>query len=135
VNISGGSVGADFTASGVSVINISGGSIGASFGAESSSKINLFGTKFLLGSSDITSTLVLNTPTTITQRNILLSGFLADGSPFDFDLRSTTSLTQDYFSPSAVLTVTLVIPEPNSILLLLVGLMCCCAVRRNDNYR
>ncbi len=72
------------------------------------SKVNLFGSQFVLGGTDITSTLTPNVPFTVTSRNILLTGILADGTPFDFDLRSDDELNRDYFATNAVLTITLI---------------------------
>ncbi len=108
VNISGGSVGNAFDASGGSVVNISGSSVGRFFDANSGSEVNLFGTRFVLDSIDITASLTTNVPFTITDRDVTLNGLLADGSGFSFDLNSTNISGQDYFDPLALLTVTLV---------------------------
>lgn len=56
----------------------------------------------------------------------ILSGLLADGSPFSFNLRTGDvfaagfDLSDDFFDPDATLTVTLVstIPEPSSLALI-----------------
>ena len=72
--------------------------------------------------------LLLNEAFTILDRDddLILSGLLADGTPFSFNLR-TGDLTDpafdfgdDFFDPDATLTVTLVsvVPEPSSLVLL-----------------
>ncbi|TWT98054.1 hypothetical protein Pla108_22090 [Botrimarina colliarenosi] len=119
VDISGGVFGERFIATG-NTMNIRGGefteglSVHGSSGV-SDSNVNIFGTEFFLDGVplDLTSWL----PTTIAERDVLLSGILADGSPFEFNLVSTFtppvggSVIDEYFSPDAVLTLTLV-PEP-----------------------
>jgi len=57
---------------------------------------------------------------TITDRDVTLSGLLADGSPFSFDL-NTTGISGDSFSQGTTLTVTLVVPEPASFAMLMLG--------------
>jgi len=110
VNISGGVVGDEFDACSGSVVNISGGSIGDDFVASNSSTVSLFGTQFVLDALDITASLTLNVPLTIIDRDVTLSGLLANGSPFSFDLNSTVAASADYFDPGATLTVTLILP-------------------------
>ncbi|MCH7752458.1 MAG: hypothetical protein IH898_09935, partial [Planctomycetes bacterium] len=110
VTISGGSVGNDFDAYSGSVVNISGGSVGDDFQASNGSEVNLFGIQFVLDGSDVTASLTIGAPFTITDRNVTLNGLLADGSPFSFDLNSTNVSGQDYFDLGALLTVTLVGP-------------------------
>ena len=75
------------------------------------SKINIFAQSVeLTGNS--APLLLPGVPTVVTQRDEKLSGILADGSPFSFDLNSTRiSSSDDYFPTYAVVTVTLV-PEP-----------------------
>ena len=127
VNISGGSIGTNFETSGLvnisggnianrfetysgSVVNISGGTIGDDFDVFASSEVNFFGRQFVLDGNDITGTLTTNTPFTITDRNVTLSGILADGTAFSYDLNSTNSSEQDYFDNLATLTTTLIQP-------------------------
>ena len=107
-NISGGTFGHGFQVDRQSTANISGGTFGIDFDVTGGSKVNLFGSQFVLGGTDITSTLTPNVPFTVTSRNILLTGILADGTPFDFDLRSDDELNRDYFATNAVLTITLI---------------------------
>lgn len=130
VNISGGAIGGNFLARDGSNITVTGGSFdsfflvleggaiaisGGSFGDEfiafPESSVSLLGAQFLLDGVDITSALTLNDPFTIVDRDVTLSGLLADGSPFSFDLNSTNLFgEEDYFDPNATLTVTLILP-------------------------
>jgi hypothetical protein len=110
VNISGGTFGTFFNANGGSVVNISGGTFDNDFNAKSGSRVNLIGTQFVLGGLDITASLSQNSPFTISNRNVTLSGLLADGSPFSFDLMTTNPPNSDFFATGAVLTVTLAQP-------------------------
>ena len=125
VNIFGGSVGWFYVNDG-GTVNISGGAFeGLTFQAWSGSTVNLFGTHFLLDSLDITASLTQNVPFTISDRDVTLSGLLADGSAFSF-------LTNNVRS-GGTLTVTLV-PEPNAIVLVLV-LCGICAFGRSAGRR
>jgi len=111
INISGGTVGDFFDAENGSLVNVSGGTVGEDFNAFAGSQINFFGTEFILNGIDITSSLNANSPFIIADRDVTLSGFLADGSAFSFDLISSDSFEiQDYFDTDALLTVTLVGP-------------------------
>jgi hypothetical protein len=110
VNIAGGTVdGGNIFVSNTAVLNISGGTFNTTFQAVIGSQVNLTGTQFLLDGQQIAG-LVLDEPFTITNRNVTLSGILADGSPFSFDLNSTFVFGMDWFSPDAVLTATLIEP-------------------------
>ena len=122
VNISGGSVGS-VVAHSDSVVTISGGSVGGRFEVEASSEVNLLGTEFFLNGL-LLDELTLGETLTISDRDVTLSGILADGSPFSFDLNSTDQRGEDFFAPGAILTVTLVeliVPEPSALALLLPG--------------
>ncbi len=119
VNITGGSVGEDFTAGSGSIVNIRGGSFGDEFEADPGSEVNLFGTSFVLDSVPLDS-LAPGQPFTIAQRDVTLSGILADGSSFSFQLNAAASSGQDFFDPGATLRVTLV-PEPATLALLGLG--------------
>ena len=111
VNISGGTVG-DFllSADGGSEVNISGGTVAGIFNAFSFSEVNLVGSDFVLNGQSLNESLTIDTPFTILDRDVTLSGLLADGSPFSFDLNSSrpTETVDDFFDPNATLTVTLV---------------------------
>ena len=61
--------------------------------------INLFGTDFVLNGVPLVGSM------TIDDRDVILSGLLADGSAFSFDLNSTFTLDEDFFSPYATLTL------------------------------
>ena len=152
VNISGGSVG-NFSSNDGSVVNISGGSIvefanvgdrgvvnisGGTFGvggpafnalfgfdAFAGSEINLFGSDFVLDGV-LLDNLVIDEAFTILDRDVILSGLLAGGSAFSFDLSSTSDFLNNsvsFFDPDATLTVTLAssVPEPGSLMLLGLG--------------
>ena len=126
VNISGGTIGLIFDAEPGSVVNISGGmfnTILPDFDAQAGSEINLFGGEFFLDGVFLDSSLTLGQPFTIFDRDVTLSGRLADGFAFSFDLNSTDNLTEDFFDPDATLTVTFVgvVPEPGSLGLLGLG--------------
>ena len=110
INVTGGTLGSDFTAQSTSIINISGGSIDDDYHAFAGNETNIFGTQFILDGLDITSTLITNLSSIITARDVTLSGLLADGSPFSFDLNSIISTGADYFDPTAILAITLVQP-------------------------
>ncbi len=119
VNMSGGSVGDGFFAHAGSRVNISGGSIG-SFAARAGSEVNLIGTEFFLNGVPL-DTLTQHEPSTIASRGgQILSGTLADGSAFSFELNDLRISTKDFFSTDSLLTVTLV-PEPSSVVLLLLA--------------
>ena len=127
MNVSGGSVGTVETfedASG-SVVNISGGSVDLVVAA-AGSEVNVSGgstTVFALPSSAVNlsvrdasldgvliSGLSRDSAVTISERTGVLTGWLADGSDFSFELNPAPvdiSLRQDFFDPEATLTVTL----------------------------
>src|SRR5262249_5517893 len=83
VEISGGTVGDGFSAGIASIVNISGGTFRDLFVAEKGSTINLFGTSFFINGAPIPG-LIRNVPYSITTRDVTLSGFFVDGSPFSF---------------------------------------------------
>lgn len=110
VNISGGPVGNFFEADFGSTVNLSGGSLGEPFNALDGSTASLLGTSFLLDGLEVTG-LEFGEAFTIDARDVLLTGFLVDGSTFDFDLSGFGS---DFFDAGATLTVTLV-PTPGAV--------------------
>jgi hypothetical protein len=112
VNVAGGAVGDFFTAHGGSVMNFSGGTIGDDLGADSGSNLNVFGTQFMLAGRDITSSLSEDVPFIVNDRNVTLTGFLADGSPFEFQLNTTDQLGADFFDLGTQLTITFVAGIP-----------------------
>ena len=116
VNISGGSVGSNFDAESGSVVNISGGTVGSSFDAELGCEVNIFGSQFFIDGAPL-NILVPGQPVTITDRDVTLTGLLADGEPFSFDLNQVDdSSSSDFFDPGATLTVTIGAPAPDTIL-------------------
>ena len=109
MNISGGSLGSNFNAQSGSVVNISGGSIGNGFNAGSGSEVNLFGSDFEIDGVPLDDSLTIEVPLTIDDRDVTLSGLLADGSSFRFELNSVDLFSNvDGFASDATLTVTLV---------------------------
>ena len=116
VNISGGAIGGNFDAFRGSTVNISGGTVGDAFDARSGSTVNLVGTEFYLNGIEL-SDLELFEPFMIADRDVTLTGLLADGNAFEFELNSRFSSNADFFDPGAILTVTLV-PEPMTFELL-----------------
>ena len=129
VNISGGTF-ADVEAFSGSVVNISGGIIENSFEARSGSAVDLIGIEFLLDGELLE--LAVGDTLTITERNLTLSGLLADGSAFSFDLNTSQSrFNDDLFDRDATLTVTRVssVPEPSGMVLLVSGSLLLCLRR------
>lgn len=120
VNISGGSVGEEFFAEEGSQINVSGGSVGERFFAAPRSNVNLFGRDFALDGV-LLADVIEGETFTIFDRDVTLSGLLDDGSAFSFDLNSESDFRRDFFSSDATLTVTIGVPEPTSMAILLLG--------------
>ena len=116
VDISGGSIGAYFDAFDGSEVNIRGGSFedgfifgnGTAFSAFEGSAVNLFGSNFVLNGESLDGSLTMNQAFTIVERNVTLSGLLADGTAFHFELNSQYDRFEDSFDPNATLKVTLV---------------------------
>ena len=111
-DISGGTIGGGFSILPDSTVNISGGTFGDAYFARASSVTNLFGTSFFLDGVELTD-LVLDEEFVITDRDVTLSGTLADGSAFEFDLNSSDIAGEDFFFAGSSVTVTLV-PAPGA---------------------
>jgi len=117
ITISGGRVGDRFIAFDDSNVILSGGTIGEGFGAAAGSTIHLLGREFLIDGLPLEAlvspgdSLVLET-----RGERRLTGTLRDGSPFGFDLNPTRDGDNDYFDPAATLRLTLVVPEPGTLL-------------------
>ena len=111
VNFSGGTLDLTTTVGETGKIDISGGTIVNGFKARDGAEVSIRGTKFLLDGIDITNSLIENIPFAIIDRFVPLTGILADGSSFDFDLGISGIHNEDSFSNSALLSVTLVKPE------------------------
>ena len=132
VNISDGSVSNNFSAGLGSVVNINGGTIsdltvrssdvtisggtlngflaieaagGGPFGTIEGSNVDLLGSDFALNGTPIDG-LVVGEAFTINERDVTLSGLLADGSPFSFDLNTSQIGGQDFIASNATLRVT-----------------------------
>jgi hypothetical protein len=103
--LSGGSLGPNIVVNGS--LLMSGGSVDGTL-KQVGGGVYLFGTEFFLNGSDISNSMDADVPLRITQRNVTLSGTLADGSPFSFDLYSTDQTGRDYFRPGYILEITLV---------------------------
>lgn len=112
-------------------VNISGGHVEGFLTIRSAVELNLFGRQFLLDGI-LLDELQVGKSFTIADRNMILSGVLADGTAFSFDLNSRTTLNVDYISPDATLTVTLVVPEPASVTLTSLGYVLLLRRRRLD---
>jgi len=122
VTVIGGKVGERLSVGESSTVNIAGGIIGQSFNAQPGSTINLVGQSFELDGQPLA--LEPGESTTVSLRDALITGTLADGSPFRFSLNAIRKSKQDYFSPNALLTVRLV-PEPTTLtVVFLFGLYC-----------
>jgi hypothetical protein len=72
--------------------------------ASKDSNVQIYGTHFVIDGVDLTPDLIQNSPLTISNRDVLLSGTLADGTEFQFDLNSSR------FNALANLKVVLVLP-------------------------
>ena len=113
----GGSFGNAFEVQDGGTVNIFGGSFGVDFDARSGSTVNIFGTEFFLNESLIDAS-TLGEAFTIFDRgeDLTLSGLLADGTPFEFNLNpnNTFPFTRDLFESGSTLTITRVssVPEP-----------------------
>ena len=106
VNISGGAVGLGFDAFSGSVINIRGGTIETGFHARDGSVVNVIGDNFLLDGVPVAG-LGLGQVLEIANRDVTLSGVLADGTAFSFDLNSVDNNSDDFFDENATLAVSL----------------------------
>jgi hypothetical protein len=109
INVSGGEFGRSFAAYDDSVVKISGGSLDDGFEAHEGSSVHLFGTEFHLNGTPIAG-LDLGETLVLTDRNQKLTGRLLDGTSFEFDLNSTQFYPMDFFSPAAILQLTLALP-------------------------
>ena len=113
LNISGGTIGDAFNARS-SVLNISGGTLESPFRAFDS-EVNITGTEFFIDGLGLDN-LQPGEAFTVTNRDVTLSGLLADGEPFSIDLNSATQARMDFFDPGTTITVTLDAPAADVIL-------------------
>ena len=114
VNITGGSVGFGFEASSDSVVNISGGNFGGFLNVLRFSEVNLFGSDYVLDGQPLDS-LNMGETMTIDDRDVVLTGVFADGSPFSFNILPNGNRFSggEVISPDATFTVTLGPPLPD----------------------
>jgi hypothetical protein len=116
VVIRGGEIDATFLRGGGSV-ELSGGVMSGAFEALAASRFNVRGSSFLIGGAE--PVWPADGKLVVTQRDVALTGTLLDGQPFHFELNSLPG-NSHYFSPEAVVTITLV-PEPSALVLLAIG--------------
>jgi hypothetical protein len=124
---------------------ISGGVFGRNFRAYVASTISFHGSEFFLDGVPIQG-LVAGQPTLVADRDATLSGVLADGTPFAFELGSidyekkyfgtfdTSLFPYDYFDVAAKLSIVLV-PEQSSCALSLIALAAILTAFRNRKNR
>ena len=128
INITGGTIGDNFGVSFGGTVNVSGGNIGAGFSATPGSEVNIFGTEFFLNGTPVED-LILGQTTIISERgeNGVLSGLLADGTSFEFDLN-------DGFDSTLRITRVAGVPEPGSGLILAITSILWLSRRRKKVY-
>lgn len=114
INVGGGAVGNDFRAQAGSTVNYRGGAFGDRFAALTGSAVEIVGSEFFL--DGVLVDFGVAESVVVLDRDVQLTGRLADGTLFDFNLLSTAVGGQDFFAPGATLTLTLV-PEPSSLAL------------------
>ena len=99
-----------------STLNLSGGTVQDQLSL-GDTILNLTVKSVLVGGAPIAG-LIPGVPQVVTQRDTTLSGVLADGTPFSFDMNSGFVSDQDSFPTTAKVNVTLV-PEPSAVVLAL----------------
>ena len=162
VNISGGIVGASFSSRSLNVrsgasalvsgglirdeinvasgalLEISGGII-REISARSFSDVNLSVLEAFVDGVSITSILSDSEPFQLNERNVNLSGLFADGTQFQFGLSDrftdfpADGLQRGFFDTNARLSLTLAVPEPTSVPLLLAAVGYAMGRRRKRN--
>lgn len=103
VNISGGTVDSVLQILSGGEVTISGGSVDDISG-RAGSQLNLVGRNFSIDNEELEN-LTPGEASIINDRDVTISGFLADGQPFSYELGATFSLF-GFFSTNATLTVT-----------------------------
>ena len=117
------------------VVNISGGDI-FSVRVFNGGEVNFTGTDFFIDGTPID--LTVGQQFTVDQRNVNLSGFLADGSFFETDLNTTPggffSDNPDAAEVNSLVTVTAIeaVPEPAAATILVLAGYFFCTVRRRS---
>jgi hypothetical protein len=99
-----------------STLNLSGGTVQDQLSL-GDTILNLTVRSALVGGAPIAG-IVPGVPQVVTQRDTTLSGVLADGTPFSFDMNSGFAPDQDSFPTTATVNVT-VVPEPAAAALML----------------
>ena len=106
MNISGGSLTSSFSAESGSIVNVRGGSFGSRIFVYNDSAVNFFGSNFSLDGI-LLDDLVAGEAFEIVDRDVTLSGLLADGSEFSFNLNTVDEIFLSCIvDPAATLTVT-----------------------------
>jgi hypothetical protein len=108
VLVRGGSIGQGMILRDGRTLDYSGGVIGDALQVLDGSEVNIRGSHFLI--DGLEPIWPASRELTLTQRDVALTGVLADGQAFRFDLNSQPG-HGDYFSPEALVTIMLV-PEP-----------------------
>jgi hypothetical protein len=110
VTVSGNPLLAGFTVANSGDLKIAGGTFTGVRRMMASGEVDLYGSQFLLNNVPV-SGLALNQPFTLTTRaGMTLSGLLASGAPFSFVLNFTNPQSNDFFSTTGKLTLTLILP-------------------------
>lgn len=127
LNFSGGKIEHSLQVSEESILNMSGGVLDLDEDlAQVRGTLNLFGSQFLIDDVDITQMLSSGERLIVDERNIVLSGTLADGSPFEFGVGAANlgpGVRTNLFDPLQI-SFTLV-PEPTTLLLTWLIAVCC----------
>ena len=121
LDVTGGSIGDNVELAGL--FNLSGGEVGNFFSAQRGSEVNIFGTEFR--NNGVLIDLLEGEDQLISFRDFTLSGVLADGTDFSFDVNSLSSSPTDFFDSDATINIFRVastVPEPGSALLIAVSL-------------
>ena len=111
VSITGGSIGLGFEANTGSQVEISGGFgfVGRRFRAQPDSTVKLMGQSFFIDNKEIIDgDLSSGQLITLLNRDVSLTGVFTNGSFFRFELSSSDSGFNDFFSPDATLRLRLV---------------------------
>ncbi len=89
-------------------LNLHGGTVEPALIASDGANVNLFGYGFAINGVPIEGLVEEEAFTILERGSPRLTGYLADGSLFDFDLRESSGRIADAFSADSLLTVTLV---------------------------
>lgn len=112
-----------------SVFTAFGGSFGPMFRVNDEAEVHLIGTEFSVAAQPIDG-LQLGASVIFDQRDVVLTARLRDGTLIELDLDSAVGVGPSWFSPKAVLRLSLV-PEPHTALLALAAFVGAAFVARN----